>query len=44
MNIDKFQLFGGVNNLTDQQPDVGTATYPVDARGRSFYAGVRFGF
>lgn len=44
VTIDKFQLFGGVNNLTDQQPDVGTATYPVDARGRSFYAGVRFGF
>ena len=40
----KFQFFGGVNNLFDQQPDIGSFTYPTDATGRTMYAGVRVGF
>lgn len=38
---DKFQLYGGVNNLFDTKPDVGAVAYPVDAVGRSFYLGVK---
>jgi iron complex outermembrane receptor protein len=44
VTIDKFQLFGGINNFTDQRPDIGTFSYPVDTRGRYFYAGARVGF
>ena len=38
---DRFSFYSGVNNLFDQQPDVGSATYPADFRGRFFYAGAR---
>jgi iron complex outermembrane recepter protein len=34
------QLYAGVNNLTDQQPDIGRVFYPVSAVGRFFYFGI----
>lgn len=33
-------VYGGVNNLTDQQPSRGTRDYPVGPLGRYFYMGV----
>lgn len=38
---DKFEFFGGVNNLFNQKPEIGTNTYPVPSVGRFFYAGAR---
>ncbi|HWI87152.1 MAG TPA: TonB-dependent receptor [Sphingomonas sp.] len=39
---DRFQLYGGINNFTDQQPDIAAlAGYPVSAVGRFFYVGAR---
>jgi len=32
----------GVNNLTDEKPDVGKTFYPVSAVGRFYYVGVNF--
>ena len=37
----KIQFYGGVNNLFNQQPDLGSTTYPTEASGTSFYAGFR---
>ena len=37
---DAFTLYGGVNNLNDQQPDYGQTYYPVGAEGRTFYVGL----
>lgn len=36
---DGLGLYAGVNNFTDQQPAIGTESYPVDALGRYFYVG-----
>lgn len=36
---DRFTLYGGVNNLFDQQPDEFSESYPVSAVGRFFYVG-----
>ncbi len=33
-------IYAGVNNLTDEKPDIGVTYYPVSAVGRFFYAGV----
>ena len=33
-------LYAGVNNVTDEQPDIGMTYYPVSAIGRFFYAGL----
>ena len=33
-------MYVGVNNLTDEQPDIGMTYYPVSAVGRFFYAGL----
>ena len=42
---DKFTLYGGVNNFTDQQPDIAAGFgYPVSAIGRYFYMGVKLNF
>lgn len=46
---DNMSFYAGVNNLFDQDPDVGSTFYPVSAVGRFFYAGIRisgdqFGF
>ncbi|MHA6724033.1 TonB-dependent receptor plug domain-containing protein [Sphingomonas sp. RS2018] len=38
---DKFQFFGGVNNVFGQRPDIGTDTYPVSSVGRYIFAGAR---
>jgi iron complex outermembrane recepter protein len=35
-------IYGGVNNLTDQQPDIGMTYYPVSAVGRFWYLGATF--
>ena len=37
---DRFRFYTGVNNLTDQKPDI-SVNYPVNPIGRFFYAGVR---
>jgi outer membrane receptor protein involved in Fe transport len=39
-----FEFYGGVTNLFDQKPDLGSITYPTEYVGRSFYAGARFKF
>ena len=33
-------VYAGVNNLTDEQPDIGEVFYPVSGVGRFFYAGL----
>lgn len=38
---EKFDVYGGVNNLWNQKPDIGTQLYPVDSVGRFFYFGAR---
>lgn len=38
---EKFDLYGGINNLFDTKPDVGAVAYPVSAVGRSFFMGVK---
>ena len=38
---DQFSFYAGVNNLFNQEPDVGSTFYPVSAVGRFFYAGFR---
>ncbi|MBS0473911.1 MAG: TonB-dependent receptor [Proteobacteria bacterium] len=38
---DDFEFFGGVRNLFDQKPDIGSLNYPISAVGRYFYAGVK---
>lgn len=38
---DRFQLYGGVNNLFDQKPALGTLNTPVSAVGRFFFIGAR---
>ena len=35
----RFTFYGGVNNLFDQKPDIGTSRYPVTSVGRFFFAG-----
>jgi outer membrane receptor protein involved in Fe transport len=37
-------LYGGVNNLTDQQPSWDTYDYPVSPAGRTIYQGVNANF
>lgn len=37
----RFNFYGGVNNLFDREPDVGSLNYPSNFRGRYFYAGVK---
>ena len=38
---DRFEIYGGINNLLDRKPDVGAAGYPISAVGRSFYVGIK---
>jgi outer membrane receptor protein involved in Fe transport len=38
---ERFNLYGGVNNLFDTKPDVGLSNYPVSAVGRFFYVGAK---
>ena len=37
---DGLSFYAGVNNVTDEQPDIGMTYYPVSAVGRFFYAGL----
>ena len=37
----QFNVYGGVNNLWNQKPDIGTQSYPVNSIGRFFFFGVR---
>lgn len=41
---EQFTLYGGVNNITNQKPDVGLTFYPISAVGRFFYIGARASF
>jgi len=42
VDVDKrFTFYGGVNNLFNQKPDIGTSRYPVSALGRFFFAGAK---
>lgn len=36
---DQFTVYGGVNNLFNQRPDLGSATQPIGAQGRFVYVG-----
>ncbi len=39
---DRFTIYGGINNFTNQQPDIAAGYgYPVSAVGRYFYAGAK---
>jgi iron complex outermembrane receptor protein len=38
------RLYAGVNNLTDEEPDLGQTYYPVSAIGRFFFFGVEMQF
>jgi outer membrane receptor protein involved in Fe transport len=35
------EVFGGVNNLTDEEPYLASSAYPVSGVGRSWFVGVR---
>lgn len=44
MNVsvdNRFDIYGGVNNLWDSKPDVGSVDYPISPLGRSFFLGVK---
>jgi outer membrane receptor protein involved in Fe transport len=36
-----FEFYGGVTNLFDQKPDLGTLVYPVNSIGRRYFVGVK---
>ena len=37
--LDNIQLFGGVNNVFDREPFLGSLARPVSPRGRFFFLG-----
>ena len=39
---DRFRVSGGVNNFTDEKPDIGETFYPYSAVGRFFYLGLTY--
>jgi outer membrane receptor protein involved in Fe transport len=39
---DNLRIYGGVNNVTDENPFFTEVAYPVGPRGRYFFAGVNF--
>lgn len=41
---DRFEIYGGINNLTDETPFVTERAYPVNPVGRYFYLGARASF
>ena len=41
---DSYTLYGGVNNLTDEQPFLTNFAYPVGPRGRFFFVGLDIKF
>jgi outer membrane receptor protein involved in Fe transport len=38
---DRFQFYAGVNNITDQTPDIAELSYPISGVGRFLYAGFK---
>jgi outer membrane receptor for ferrienterochelin and colicin len=36
-----FEFYGGITNLFDQKPDLGTLIYPVNSIGRRYFVGVK---
>ena len=41
---DNLQVYGGVNNLTDREPFLGSLSRPVGPRGRFFFVGISGSF
>jgi outer membrane receptor protein involved in Fe transport len=41
---DRFSLYGGINNLTDEQPFINRVAYPVSPVGRFLFLGARARF
>ncbi len=41
---DHVNIYAGINNLLDEKPEFGYASYPISAMGRYFYAGARMTF
>lgn len=39
---DSWQLYGGVNNLTDEDPFITEQAWPVNPRGRYFFLGINY--
>jgi outer membrane receptor protein involved in Fe transport len=39
---DSFELFGGVNNITNEKPDIGETYYPYSAVGRFYFLGFTY--
>lgn len=39
--VNGLSVFAGVNNFTDEKPDLGEVDYPVSPVGRAFFAGLR---
>lgn len=39
---DRFTVYGGVDNVTNEEPFITERAYPVGPRGRYFFAGVNF--
>lgn len=38
---ERFSFYGGVNNLTDEEPYISSSAYPVSGMGRFFFLGLR---
>ncbi|MEL6238494.1 MAG: hypothetical protein AAFQ90_07865, partial [Pseudomonadota bacterium] len=41
---DRYEVYGGINNFTDEEPFVTERAYPVNPVGRYFFLGVRATF
>ena len=41
---DNVEIYGGINNFTNQEPDPGSLDQPVSPRGRYYYLGVTVNF
>jgi outer membrane receptor protein involved in Fe transport len=39
-----FEIYGGINNLTDKEPYIASSAYPVSGVGRFFFLGMRAKF
>jgi outer membrane receptor protein involved in Fe transport len=39
---EQFTVFGGINNPTDETPDVAELSYPLSAVGRRYFLGLRY--
>ncbi len=41
---DRFRVSGGIENVTDEDPDIGETFYPVSALGRYYFLGMEVDF